>query len=83
MIKHSIDIRNWIRIMDVGGPLSPACSQAITTGSLRPNVDTGESGAGPESEHVYYELEYEQGRPVVIEQTDADSAEQVAAFEAE
>ena len=50
MINYSIGIRNWTRIVDVGGALSLACSQAITTGALSPNVISGGSGAGPESE---------------------------------
>ncbi len=79
MNNHSHGIKNVLRIVAVGVALSLAGSQAIAAESNRPNADAGgPGGAGSDSAEVYYELEHEQGRPVVIEQAQSDSAELAA-----
>ncbi len=80
MNTESIEISRWLRAGIVGIALSLATVQTAGADTLRPTVDTGGPGGGTSSAEVYYELEYEQGRPVVIEQADSQSAE-LAAYE--
>lgn len=78
MSNHASGIGNMARIALIGIALSLATSQAAGADSLRPTVDAGGPGGGTSSAEVYYELEREQGRPVVIEQADSQSAELAA-----
>jgi hypothetical protein len=78
MNTESIEISRWLRAGIVGIALSLATVQTAGADTLRPTVDTGGPGGGTSSAEVYYELEYEQGRPIVIEQVDSQSASQAA-----
>jgi len=71
-------IRDLTRVAVIGIALVLTSAQGVAADSLRPTIDTGGSGGGASSAEMYYELEYEQGRPVVVEQVDSESASQAA-----
>ncbi len=75
MTTRPIRRGRWLRAVTVGVSLSLLASQVATADSLRPTVDSGGPGGETSSTEVYYELLHEQGRPVVIEQADSESAE--------
>jgi hypothetical protein len=65
-------MRRWLGVVVAGIALALSSTQGMAAESLRPTIDAGGPGAGSTSESVYYELEYEQGRPVVIQHAGAD-----------